>query len=72
MKLTDIRTMTDEELSLAETNTSEELFHLRFQHHTGQLSNTSSLNDLKKSFARILTVKNERALGIVKSPSEEG
>ena len=72
MKLTDIRTMTEEELSLAEVNVSEELFHLRFQHHTGQLSNTSVLNDKKKTFARILTVKNERGLGITKQPGEEG
>ena len=72
MKLSDIRTMSDEELQLASTNTTEELFRLRFQHHTGQLSNTSVLKDTKKRLARILTVQNEREQGITGQPSVEG
>ncbi len=72
MKLSDIRTMSDEELSLASTNTTEELFRLRFQHHTGQLTNTAVLKDTKKRLARILTVQNERAQGITGQLSVEG
>jgi len=72
MNLSDIRTMSDEELSLASTNTTEELFRLRFQHHTGQLTNTAVLKDTKKRLARILTVQNERAQGITGQLGVEG
>ncbi len=72
MKLSDIRTMSDEELRLASTNTTEELFRLRFQHHTGQLTNTAVLKDTKKRLARILTVQNERAQGITGQLGVEG
>jgi large subunit ribosomal protein L29 len=60
MKIQDIRGMTDEELALAERNTSEEMWRLRFQHNTGQLTNTASVSSSRKAFARILTVKQER------------
>jgi large subunit ribosomal protein L29 len=36
--------------------TKEELFNLRFQHATGQLTNYKRLGQLRKDVARILTV----------------
>ena len=71
MKLSDIQSMTNEELSLAERNTAEELWQLRFQHHTGQLTNTASLRATKRRRARILTVLKERSTGISQAPGEE-
>jgi large subunit ribosomal protein L29 len=41
-----------------------ELFGLRFQHATGELDNTASLNKAKKEIARALTVANERGIEI--------
>ena len=70
MKAGDVRSMTSEELLLAERNTAEELWKMQFQHHTGQLSNTSALGETRKRLARIRTIKNERRLGISAAPGE--
>ena len=40
----------------------EELFNLRFQHSTGQLENTASMNYLKKDVARIETILSQKEL----------
>lgn len=70
MKPGDIRALTQEELMLAERNTAEELWKTQFQHHTGQLSNTSKLGQLRKKLARIRTIQNERARGITAAAGE--
>ena len=70
MKSEDVRALTQEELVLAERNTAEQLWQNRFQHHTGQLSNTASLRIMRKKLACIRTVKRERELGISKAPGE--
>lgn len=72
MKAVDIRAMTNEELALAEKNTAEELWKLRFQHHTGQLQNTATLNQLRKDLARLRTIQTERVRGISAAPVAEG
>lgn len=48
----------------------EELFNLRFQSATGQLSNTSRLKAVKHDIARMYTVLRERELGITTEPEE--
>jgi large subunit ribosomal protein L29 len=60
--------MSDDELKSAETRVREELFRLRFQQHTAQLSNTSQLREAKHELARILTTLTERAKGISAAP----
>jgi large subunit ribosomal protein L29 len=60
-------------LSRAELNTKvselkEELFSLRFQAATGQLESHGRLRAVRKDIARIYTVIQERALGIVDDP----
>ncbi len=60
MKMSDIKAMTNEELALAERNTAEQQWQLRFQHNTGQLANTADLRKSRKVRARILTVQAER------------
>lgn len=48
----------------------EELFNLRFQSATGQLSNTARLKAVKHDIARMYTVLRERELGITTEPAE--
>jgi ribosomal protein L29 len=71
MKMSDIKAMTNEELTLAERNTAEEQWQLRFQHNTGQLANTADLRKSRKTRARILTTMNERKQGITVVPGTE-
>ena len=46
----------------------EELFNLRFQMATGQLSNYKKLHLIRKKIARIFTILNERNLGLTLGP----
>ena len=62
MKAKDIREMSEVELNKKLDDLKEELFNLRFQHATGQMSNTSVLGQVKKDIARVKTVMRERAL----------
>ena len=70
MKTEDLRGLTNEELQLAEKNKAEELFKLRFQHHTGQLQDTASVRTLRRDLARIKTIITERTNGIGVAPGE--
>ena len=72
MNASDIRGLTNEELVLAERNSAEELWKLRFQHHTGQLSDTAKIKALRKRVARLRTVASERRLGISTVPRTIG
>ena len=40
----------------------KEQFDLRMQHRSGQLTNNSQLNKVKKAIARVKTVINEKAI----------
>ncbi len=53
---------------------SEELFKLRFQFATRQLTNTARIRTVRRDIARIYTVLRERELGItpVTSADDEG
>ena len=70
MKTEDLRGLTNEELQLAEKNKTEELFKIRFQHHTGQLQDTASVRTLRRELARIKTIITERTKGIGVAPGE--
>jgi large subunit ribosomal protein L29 len=70
VKTEDLRGLTNEELQLAEKNKTEELFKLRFQHHTGQLQDTASVRTLRRELARIKTIITERTNGIGVAPGE--
>lgn len=59
-KTADIRQMTNEELEAAERRLREELFKLRFQKNTAQLSNTAQVGRARRELARVLTVQRER------------
>ncbi len=65
------------ELDAAELETrlneaKEELFNLRFQLATGQLTNNRRISTVKRDIARIYTVLRERELGLSVVPESTG
>ena len=62
MRAPEIRSMTDGEIEQAIENARQEIFNLRFQMATGQLSDTSRLAIVRRDIARLFTVRRERAL----------
>ena len=52
----ELRALDEAKLAEKLSQTSEELFKLRFQHATAQLEKTHRLRELKKDIARIQTV----------------
>ena len=64
----ELRELTDEELLERLRESKEELFNLRFQMATGQLSNNRRLRTVRHQIARIYTVLRERELGLASGP----
>lgn len=62
MKANKFRDMTNDALVAREKELKTELFNLRFQSATGQLSNPQRINDCKKDIARVKTIIREREL----------
>jgi len=62
MKAIELKALSEEELRQKVTEFSNELFNLRFQKATGQLSNTSALLKTKRNIARVKTVLREREI----------
>jgi len=60
MKVSEIREMSDDQLTAELAETRRALFDLRFQAATERLDAPSELRKLRKTIARILTVQNER------------
>jgi len=57
MKAEDFRSLTQAELDLRVEDMRKQLFNLRMQLHSNQLSNTNKIRDLKSDIARALTVR---------------
>lgn len=64
MKAKDYRDLTIEELSDKHRQFKEELFNLRFQSAIGQQGNHSRISEVKRTIARILTVKREKEVAM--------
>ena len=64
----ELREQTDAELTEKLREFKEELFNLRFQSATGQLSNNRRLRVVRQEIARIYTVLRERELGLAAGP----
>ena len=62
MKARELREMKNEELNVKLGELNLELFNLRFNHATGQLTNPMQINTCKKDIARIKTILKEREL----------
>lgn len=61
MKASEIRAWSDEELESKLADLRQELFNLRFQASTGQLTNPMRIGEVRRSIARVLTIRQERA-----------
>lgn len=64
----ELRELTVDELVERLRESKEELFNLRFQMATGQLSNNRRLRTVRHQIARIYTVLRERELGLASGP----
>ena len=66
MKADKFRELKDEELATREKELKSELFNLRFQSATGQLSNPQRIKECKKDIARIKTIIRQREIAASK------
>ena len=62
MKNSDLRKLSDEELTKRITDSKKELFDLRLKQATGSLDKPSKIHELRKEVARMLTILKEREL----------
>jgi large subunit ribosomal protein L29 len=62
MKISEIRALATPEVESKLEDTREELFHLRFQFKTGELTDYSRLKETRRNIARFETVLRERQL----------
>ena len=59
--LEELRTQSVAELNAQLVEAKKELFNLRFQNATNQLTNTSRIKEVRKNIARIQTIMTEKA-----------
>lgn len=64
MKIADVRALSDADLLIRKKESKEEMFNLRVQQQTGALERSSRLNELRKTIAKIETVRSERRLDL--------
>ena len=64
MKVDELRVLEEDELDTRLKTARRELYELRFKHAVGQLENSSQIARVRHDIARIMTVLNERELGI--------
>ncbi|MGL5117039.1 MAG: 50S ribosomal protein L29 [Beijerinckiaceae bacterium] len=60
-RLSDLRTMSNDQLGDELSKLKKEQFNLRFQRATGQLENTGRVTQVRKDIARIMTVSRQKA-----------
>ena len=60
MKPSDIRVMSDDQLSEELAKLKKEQFNLRFQTATNQMENTSRVRQIRRDIARIQTITAEK------------
>lgn len=66
----ELREQSLEDLNTRLAEAKEELFNLRFQNATGQLTNNGRLKTVRRDIARIHTIIRERELGLVTTEGE--
>ena len=62
MKASELRDLTQEQLDDRLRELREELFNLRFQYATRQLTNTARIREVRRDIARVLTRQHEVTL----------
>ena len=68
----EFRELDNADLEKRLADAKEELFNLRFQKATVQLTNNRRVSTVKRDIARIYTVLRERELGLSTVPGAEG
>ena len=59
--IADLRTKTDDQLTVELTELKREQYNLRFQAATNQLEKSSRVKEVRRHIAQIKTLQNERA-----------
>ena len=59
-KAEDLRKLTDDELAKTEKDLKEELFNMKMQVSTQQVTNYARIKQLRRDIARLETVKREK------------
>jgi large subunit ribosomal protein L29 len=62
VKASELRDLTEEQLADRLREAREELFNLRFQYATRQLTNTARIKEVRRDIARVLTRQHELQL----------
>ena len=60
-RLSDLKTMTPDQLTDELLNLKKEQFNLRFQRATGQLENTGRVREVRRDIARVKTLSRQKA-----------
>ena len=60
MKPSDIRAMSEDQMNDELVKLKKEQFNLRFQQASGQLENTSRMRVVRRTIARVLTIREEK------------
>ena len=66
-RLSDLRSLTIEELKNEEASLRKELFNLNFRKATGEIENPLRIRQVKKDIARVLTIITEKIKEKVKT-----
>ena len=59
-RLSDLKTMTPDQLHDELLNLKKEQFNLRFQRATGQLENTGRVREVRRDIARVKTLSRQK------------
>ena len=62
MKASELRELSEEQIEDRLRELREELFNLRFQYATRQLTNTARIKEVRRDIARVLTRQHEVTL----------
>jgi large subunit ribosomal protein L29 len=64
MKIDEIRSKTDDELSFELDKAKKELFELRMKASTQSIQSPAEITNLRREIARMNTILHERAIGL--------
>ena len=70
-KPSELRELTDQELSQKLVETKHELFNLRFQIVTGKQDNSARLGQVRKDVARLATILRDREIAAAEAATGE-
>jgi large subunit ribosomal protein L29 len=62
MKASELQSLSEVELNNRLNDSHQELFNLRFQRASGQLTNTARVREVRRTIARIKTLLRQREL----------